>query len=745
MKALARNWQGFDLEERQRDLVQVRDGLAHVHLAIDGMRCGACALAVERAVGGLEGVQRVDVNAATRRAAITWDPARRKLSELLAAIASLEFEPRFPDADVDGRRIHERRTAYKRLAVAGFMMMQVMSLAFGLYAGPDMEEAYRLYFRLTSMLLTVPVVFYSAVPFFRGAWSGLRARRLGMDLPVSAAILIAFAASIHNTLRDSGEVYFDSVTMFVFFLLLGRLVEMSTRHDAGTITKALARLLPGTAIRMHEGAAQEVDSQTLRPGDSVRVPAGAIVPADGFVVAGASRVDESMLTGEATPVRKGIGGKLLAGSLNVGQPLTMSVTALGGGTVLSSVVRLLERAQTQKPGIARVADRTAAHFVGWILAITVLVGAGWYIVDPRAALPAVLAVLVVTCPCALSLATPAAIAAVTNRLAQLGLLITNADAIEALAGIRTCVLDKTGTLTAGAPRLRHTIALGAEPAERCLELAAALERHSEHPLSAAFLAADTGALEALEVKVTAGQGVAGTIGEREYSIGAGEFVASVTRAPVPRDVPPESIFLGAAGEWIAAFEIDDALRPGVATAVTQLRELGIEVHIASGDHQAAVERTARRAGVAHWHARQSPADKLELVAALEHRGGVLMVGDGINDAPVLGRASVSAAMGTGTALAQASADLIVANDSPGALVTAVREARRTLRIVRQNLAWAFAYNLACVPLAALGFIPPWAAAVGMSASSIVVVLNARRLSRPARACRYPIIWPVCCC
>jgi len=736
------DWDGFDRGDLRRTLLHVEGERATVQLVVEGMHCGACARRIESSVSALAGVDRVAVSAATKRMQVTWNIGATPFSGLLRTIAGLGFQPQVLGAADREADLRERRTALKRLAVAGIAMTQVMTFAFALYAAASggMEPRFERYFRLVSMLVTVPVVFYSAVPFFDGAWRGLKARRLGMDLPVSLAIALAFAASVFNTLRDSGHVYYDSVTMFVFFLLLGRFIEMRTRHDAGGVSEALARLMPRVVQRVRGERVEPVGVEELEAGDVVLVRAGAVIPADGRILRGTSRVDESLLTGESTPLRRGPGQSVVAGSLNIADPLYFEVTAVGSRTTLSGIVRLLERAQTERPRLSRAADRAAAHFVGWVLLAALLVAGFWAWFDPARAFSATLAVLVVTCPCALSLATPTAIAAATAQLARLGLLVTRADAIEALAQARYCVFDKTGTLTQGAPRVSRAVALGERSIDECYAIAAALERQSEHPLAAAFVDAIPPTAQAREqalsatrptVRVVRGRGLEGALQSAMYRIGQLDFVRELCPgAAVPDSASPAGIFLGNASGLLAVFEVDDALRASAVDAVQALGALGIELEIASGDHPAIVGRVAERLGIHEWRARLTPDGKLARVRELNRaRGGVAVIGDGINDAPVLSAASVSIAMGGGSALAHASADMVLMSESLGTVAEGVRLARRTLQIIRQNLWWAAGYNLVAVPLAALGWVPPWAAAIGMSLSSVVVVLNARRLSR----------------
>jgi Cu2+-exporting ATPase len=714
----------------------VAPNILSAQLAVEGMHCAACAGRIEKALRPIEGVERAAVNVATHRLHLTWDNGRVSLSQLRQAVSDLGFALReLDDADANARRRLEKRTALKRIAVAGIAMMQVMTFAVALYAGAweGIEAHYASYLRLVSMLVTLPVVFYSAAPFFGAALRDLAQGRVGMDVPVSLAIVLAFAASVFNALRGSGEVYFDSVTMFVFFLLLGRFVEMQTRHKAGSVTQALAAALPRSVLRLRDGRTETVALAALEAGDTVVVPAGAVIPADGIVALGNGRVDESLLTGESTPISATPGRAVIGGSLNVGAPLQVTLSAVGDKTVLAHVVRLVERAQSERPRIALAADRAAAHFVVWILAAAVIVCALWLWLDPPRAFSATLALLVVTCPCALSLATPAALAAATSHLARSGLLVTRADAIERLALASRVVFDKTGTITQGAPQIARSRVLGPLPLDRCLTIAAALEDSSEHPLAAAFRDSTATLPVPASVNVARGAGISGVIDGERYRIGSLEFAQAIASHESNRRLPAAAIFLGSSRGLLAAFEMDDALREGSRDAVRALNQLGVAVEIASGDHAETVQRVADHLGVESWRARLTPEAKLERIRELDRmQGGVVMVGDGINDAPVLGAASVSIAIGTGSALAQASADLILTSKSLLAIPAGITVARRTLRIMRQNLAWAAAYNLAAIPLAAMGWIAPWAAAIGMSLSSIFVVLNAGRLApRPA--------------
>ncbi len=488
-------WQVYDQPEildslAHRTSTPAGDGLA-LTLALSGMRCAACSWLIERALQQLPGILECRVNTATARAIIAWNPDSIRLSMILERIAQLGYQPHpvGAAAAVDAER-DERRAVLKRLAVSGFGMMQVMMFAVALYYGEHrgMDARLASYLRLASMLVSLPVMFYAGLPFIQSAWTSIRARTLGMDVPVSIALLLAFAASVANSLAGNGEVYFDSVTMFIFLLTSGRFIEMVARHRTSSTTDALARLTPFVAHRLRGTAVEDVSTAALAAGDRVLVRPGESIPADGIVLSGTSRCDESLLTGESQPVGRRAGDVVIAGALLLDGPLEIRVTAVGGATVLSGIMRLLDRAQMEKPRIARAADRTATWFLGSILLGAAIVGLLWLWVDPDRAFAATLAVLVVTCPCALSLATPAALSAATASLARRGILVTRPDAIEALASIDAVVFDKTGTLTRGTVRLDRCQPLAGLDEPSCRSVAAALERGSEHPLARAFMA-----------------------------------------------------------------------------------------------------------------------------------------------------------------------------------------------------------------------------------------------------------------
>jgi Cu2+-exporting ATPase len=707
------------------------------YIAIEGMWCAACTLAVEDALAGCRGVRGVQVNGATATARVTWAPGEGRPSDWWRSLQRAGYGAT-PAGDMltSAPRRRAQRMLLWRWLVAGFCMMQVMMYAVPVYIAqpgdmtPDIERL----LHWASWLMTLPVLLFSCIPFFRSAWRDVRHGRVGMDVPVVLGILIAFGASSAATFDPGtvlgGEVWFDSITMFVFFLLSGRLLEQRLRDRTAGALEALARRLPDMVERANAaGDWERVATRRLQPGDRIRVRPGEAVPADGEVVEGASRFDEALLTGESRPVARGTGESVVAGSHNLESPVVVRVTRCGADTRFAQVVALMERASADKPRIAQLADRFATPFLVAVIAAAAAAGAWWWPAGPAHAIGVAIAVLIVTCPCALSLATPAATLAAAGALARRGILVQRLQAIEDCAGVDTVVFDKTGTLTQ--PHLAVTAVRTRGGIERgeAFELAAALAQHSLHPASRA-LAAATPRAQARNVREVTGHGLEGDVvagsgaGTRHVRLGS----ASWCGAPEPVSAA-SAVHLADASGWLASFDLGERLADDAQAAVRDLRELGLAVELLSGDRARAVQAVAARAGIDAAHGGHTPESKLEHVARLQARGShVAMVGDGMNDGPVLARAAVSIAMGQGVPLAQAQSDFIVPGSQVGAVPRIVRLARRTRAVVRENLAWAAAYNAVCVPLAAAGWMPPWLAGLGMAASSLIVVANAARLA-----------------
>ena len=742
----------FDHPDVQKRFVRrIEEHEREASLILEGITCAACVWLNEQHLTRQAGVTAVDINYATRRARVRWDERRIRLSGILAAIAAIGYSAHPYDAARSEELARkERRAALWRLFVAGFGMMQVMMYAVPVYLAEEgsMSADIEALMRWASLALTLPVVLYSAAPFFRNAWRDLRLLRVGMDVPVALGVGAAFAASLWATFTGSGEVYFDSVTMFVFLLLGGRYLEMLARQKAVRAIEQVGRALPATASRLNAFPsleAERVAVSALAAGDIVLVAPGQTVPADGRVLQGASEVDESLLTGESRPIAKAEGFDVTGGTVNMRSPLVLRVEKVGEATRLASIVRLMERAITEKPRVVELADRVASWFVAALLLLALGTGLAWSQIDPQRALWVFVSVLVVSCPCALSLATPAALAVATGALSRLGLLVSRGHAIEALARADHFVFDKTGTLTWGRLRVLEVLALDGATAEEARRLAAALEQGSEHAvgigLKQAF-AADGPLPEVRGLQAYTGQGVEGMIEGRRLRIGRIEFAGALHGKPLP----PGAAALTASGDtcvaladeagWIALFRLGDALRPQARELVAGLRQLGCKLTLLSGDSPEAVARVARELDIGDAHGGMAPQDKHEFIARLQGEGAlVAMTGDGVNDAPVLAQAQVSVAMGGGTELARNRADIVLLGEDLGQIVRAVALARRTLAIIRQNLVWAFVYNLAAIPLAMSGLVTPWMAGVGMSMSSLLVVANALRLQRDADGAR----------
>lgn len=724
----------YDRDDLQKSFVQQAGDAREASLILEGIVCAACVWLNEKHVKSLPGVLDFSINYSNHRARLRWDNQRIRLSEILEAISAIGYHAHpFDPGRQEQLYRQERRKALRRLAVAGLGMMQVMMLAVALYAGEyeGMRQGLRNFLRWISLLLTVPVVLYSAQSFFTSAWRELKRRQPGMDVPVSLAIGAAFLASAWATVSGSGEIYFDSVTMFTFFLLAGRFLEMGARHRAGQAAEELVKLLPATAARLTDAGEERVPVADLISGDRVLVRPGESIPADGCVIEGTSSVDESLLTGESLPLLRKTGDTLVGGTVNNESPLVMRIERVGEETVLSAIVRLLDRAQTEKPSLARSADRVAGWFVVGLLLVAAVVAWWWWLHDPAHAFAVTLSVLVVTCPCALSLATPAAVTTATGALTRLGVLTTRGHALETLARTSHVIFDKTGTLTEGRLQLETVELLGSVSREDCLRIAAALEQSSEHPIARALSVAAGAVQSAEKVSAWPGLGIEGWVDGQRYRIGIAEFVLQKQPAAAGTATPSliaGGVVLGNDKMLLARFGFADRLRDKAAETVHRLKALGLEVELLSGDEAGVVHKVADELGIGRFQARCRPQDKLARIQALQAQGAVVaMVGDGVNDAPVLAAAQVSLAMGGGTQLAHASADMLLLSEQLPQLVTAVVTSRRTLMIIRQNLVWALVYNLLALPLAATGWIAPWMAAIGMSGSSLVVVANALRL------------------
>lgn len=700
-------------------------GVVEVSLLIEGMHCSGCVWLIERLLLKLGGVSDIQINPVTRRAVLSFDSQRVALNDILQTLNKAGYQPRPLETDsLDNARTQENRDLLKRLFVAGIGMMQVMTYAFVLYMGhfePLPKETSEL-FRWLGFFVSTPVVFYSAIPFFRSARHALRMKALNMDVPIAIAIAAVYGSSVYQALMLQGEVYFESVTMLVFFLLTGRYLEMRARHHSVDNADALIRLTPAFAQRRKaDGSIESVPVGDLQAGDTVQIAEGAHVPADGVLLSEQTRLDEALLSGEAVARQRLRDDAIIAGSLVLEGPIDIQVTRVGADTFLATLANLSTKAQTQRPRLSRRSEKATANFVLRVLILTTLTLALWLWYDKSQALEATIALLVVACPCALGLAAPAAITRALGALAQRNILVVRPDAIETLTQVDTVVFDKTGTLT-------EATLDSATTDVRILQLAASLARESQHPLSRALVAANQQTLLAVDnAQAFLGLGIEGTVAGRVLRLGQARFALNDDLADQYSDA---SLVLGENGQLLASFHIDEKLRADAKSTVTYLHKQGINNHIISGDSEPRVVNIAQQLGVSTWYARQLPADKLAQLKQLQAAGHcVMVVGDGSNDAPVLAGADISVALSSGAELAQANADILICDGRLASLIDAKHIAAQTQKILRQNERWAMTYNTLAMPIAALGYIPPWLAAIFMSLSSLFVVMNALRIGK----------------
>ncbi len=730
-------------------LLDAASGVWESQVVVGGMHCAACSVTVEDALRRVPGVQAAAVSMGGQRATVQWRAEAVLPSRWMQAVLTSGYQV-LPanDAFAAHARRAQSREALWRWLVAGLCMMQVMMYAYPAYtARPgDLSAEMEALLRWASWVLTLPVVFFACGPFFRSAWQDVVQWRIGMDLPVALGIAVTFAVSTAGTFEPAGlfgrEVYFDSLTMFVFFLLSGRWLELRWRERTAGALEAVMNRLPDAAERqLPDGAFERVAVRRLRVGDLLRVQPGESFAADGVVEQGTSSVNEALLTGESRPLHRGVGGSVLAGSFNLSATLWVRVQRVAADTRFSHIVALMEAAAATKPAVARLADRLAKPFLLAVLVSAAGAALWWWDRDPERALMVAVAVLVVTCPCALSLATPAAMLAAAGRLAGSGILVRRLQALEALAQVDTVVFDKTGTLSQDRLWVQTVQTRPGVSRDQALAWSAALARHSQHPVARAVVdaAADFGTdWLCAGVAESPGQGLSGQVfygGDANDSarcqvplalrLGSAAFCG----VPPLVDAPSHTVLCDAQG-CVATFFMAEALRNDAQACVDALQAAGLEVRVLSGDSQLAVDRVAAALGLKQARGGCSPADKLQALRDLQAQGRqVAMVGDGLNDAPVLAGAQVSFALGQAVPLAQAQTDFVVLGAHLSPIAQTVLLAQRTMAVVRQNLVWALGYNAVCVPLAVAGYLPAWAAGLGMAASSLLVVGNALRLSR----------------
>lgn len=729
-------------------VVEKSQNVFEATLFLEGITCAACVWLNEKHIASLRGVLAIHINYATHRASVVWDSESIQLSDILAAIRAIGYSAHPYDPKQQHNMLQqERKTALRRIGLAGILGMQIMTLAVALYMGDvvGIDDRYRNLFNWFGLLIVIPILFYSGKPFFVAALRDVQNRRLGMDVPVALGLSIAFLASVTATITESGHVYYDSVAMFIFFLLTARFFEFRAREHSADVNERLTRITPATATRLNKetGEYESLAVAELMAGDKVRVRAGEVIPSDGVIYEGVSSVNESLLTGESLPRACGPGDKVIGGSINEDSLLFIEVESVGQETVLSHMLRLMERAQSERPAVAQMANRIAAYFVVFILLVATLAGLYWYLSGSEQWLEIVISLLVVTCPCALSLATPAAMTAATGALAEAGLLIARGNALETLSKVTDFAFDKTGTLTDGELKLRKVMVFSDFNEDQIIALAASIETGSEHLLGRAIVAQarDNKLLQAggttRNLKNFPGLGVEADVDGIQYFVGSDLFVEDKAGICISDELRDEFavdgyslVLIASPGELLGAFLLGDEVRLGAKSLVSYLKSREISCWILSGDTQASVRRVSLQTGIGNVASRVRPDQKLAQIKSMQAQNRIVaMLGDGINDSPVLAGADVSIAMGSAAQLAKFNADIVLVNNSLSTLKQGLRHAKKTVAVVKQNLMWALLYNFMVIPAAAMGYIAPWMAAIGMSLSSLIVVLNSTRLRR----------------
>ncbi|EGN75817.1 P-type ATPase [Idiomarina sp. A28L] len=720
----------YDDPDIQREFVSANEQIQTATLAIEGMTCAACAWLIERQLHHLDGVHKVVVNSSTERVQVSWSAEKARLSQVLRAIHQVGYKALpFQQADLEASYEKKRRGYIRRLGVAGIASMQTMMVAFGLYFD-DIDDTTRLYFWWVSLLFTAPVIVYSCQPFFANAIRALRARTLNMDVPVALAMAVAFIASFYATVTDTGDVYYECVTMFAFFLLAGRFLEMQARHKAVANAANLMKLIPAIAERQTASGWEQVMVKYLETGDTIRVRPGDTIPVDGELLDNTAWCDESLLTGESRPVAKAQFETLYAGSINQDHPISLRIVATRQDTLLAGIIALQDSALEGKPKFVRFADIVSRYFVAATLIISTLTLVSWYFIDPSKAFWVTLAVLVATCPCALSLAAPTAMSGAISRLNRSGILMKQSALLEALPKIATLCVDKTGTLTQGKFSIIQSYYDADHSKLELMKVASGLESYSEHPLARPFQRLAK-ANDVSDIRNTSGAGIAGICDGDEYRIGSLGFVQA-WHPEYTSKLVAANVFLANKQGVLAEWQVDDEVRDDAKETLNWYQARGVNIIMLTGDSQVRAQALADSLGITDVRAQLKPEDKLAAVIEMQKLGPVLMVGDGLNDGPVLAAADGSVTFSSGSDLAKSSSDVVILTGKLAGLRRLYETALLTRNVIRQNFTWAIGYNLVILPLAVTGHVGPLWAMLGMSMSSLIVMANSLRLMRNAR-------------
>jgi len=732
----------YDLPEVQQGFVRdLPDGRKEAHLLVEGIHCAACVWLIEKALAGLQGVVRAEVNLARQRLWLQWDPAQVSLSAVIRRLALLGYAATpFDQENAEGQMQRYNRRLLFRMGFAGFGAMNIMWISIALYAGSfsGIETEYKQFFHWVGFAIATPVLLYSGGLFLASAWRGLKLRHLTMDLPIAIGASVTYGYSLWRTLQGTGEVYFDTVVTFIFIILVGRYLEAMAKRNASSATLRLMELQPRMATRIIESGEERVSVRKLVPGDRLLVRPGDKLPADGRVLSGDSHVDESMLSGESYPQHKIAGSRVSAGTVNGEGVLTVAVEQIGSGTVLSRIIHLVEVAQGSKAKVQRLADRIVPWFVAATLLLALLTFGYWLRQDFDTALLVATAVLIITCPCALGLSTPMAVAVAAGAAARQGVLIRNGEALEGLSTVDHVVFDKTGTLTEGRMRVSRIYAVADVNENDLLRYAGAVERNFSHPLARAIVQEaerrGLGFAGTVQVQALAGMGVGGLVDGVQVWLGNARLMTQQGIA-LPAELAARqqqiengmgvAVLLAAGGRVLGILCVEDRVREGARELVDLLRGQGIGVTLLTGDSRRAAEQLRQRLGEMHVAAEVMPEDKSREIAALQQQGRrVLMVGDGVNDAPALALADVSIAMGSGTDVSMECSDVVLMGSELRKVPYAIEVGRLTLRTIRQNLMLSLVYNAILVPVAMAAWVTPVFAAIAMPLSSLLVIGNA---------------------
>ncbi|MEQ1590579.1 MAG: heavy metal translocating P-type ATPase [Gallionella sp.] len=733
----------YDMPEIQQDFVRAQGDKREAHLLVEGIHCAACVWLIERGLKRIAGVETANVNMAGKRLHVSWDDTRVKLSTLIQSLSKIGYAgvPYDPEA-AEGAMKKRNRAMLFRLFFAGFTMMNMSLVAGALYTGADQGE-FRNFFHWMGFALATPTLLYSAFPFYKGAWGGLRNAHLTMDVPIAIGLSVTYLYSIYVTLTGIGEVYFDTVTNLTFLILIGRYLEGLFRQQAVASTSRLMNLQPRVATVVQDGVETMTPIRAVKVGDRVLIKPGSSVAVDGVVLEGHSAVDESMLSGESLPVSKSVGMTVSAGTLNTTGALLVEVHSALQDTTLYKIIRLVEQAQASKAPIQRIADSIVPWFVLVTLVCATATFAWWYPQNFDTALIAATSVLIITCPCALGMATPMSIAIASGLGAKYGILVKNGLVLETLSKVTHFVFDKTGTLTEGKMSVAHLLLAPSASRDEVLGLAAAVERFSEHAVAKAITnEAEQQQLRFRDLAVTdfhatAGLGVSAKVQEKTILLGSAEWLVrngillNVTLQNQTHEYEAQAMSCvhGAiGGAHLAVFALADQLRTDAQQMVDELRAAGIAMTLLSGDRKPVAEAIAKQLGGMAVIAEVLPQDKDQVIQNLQQQGAVVaMVGDGINDAPALIRADVGIALGSGTDVSVESADIVLMHNELNKVRQATLLSRRTLRTIKQNIGLSFVYNAIMVPLAMAAMVTPVIAAITMPISTLLVVGNAARI------------------